>query len=267
MAEQGMHSRRPSSASDEFYVGYLPTPIGVARFVGCIVPALLLLALAIAAGAAAVQQRPGRGDWDTSKLRRFEGVIATRPYPLLRMPRSDGRVATVLIVVEGKYGGGKRAAAFDGQAVAVSGWLLQRDGRQMVELAPDSTAVEPLPSGNVADALLRETRTLPQSFGEKTLRGEIVDTKCWLGAMKPGEGKTHKECATLCIAGGIPPSLVTRDSEGRAFWLLLTSRDGGRIGDTLLQFVGDFVETRGELVRDGDLWQLRIDAGTLTRLN
>ena len=261
-----MHDRSALAAADEFYVGYLPPPVGVARFVGCIVPVLLLLALAIAVAAAAVQTRPGRGDWDTGKLRRFEGVIAARPYPLLRVPTGDGRVTTLLIVEEGKFGGGKRAAAFDGRAVTVSGWLLHREGRQMVELAPDSSAIEPLLSGSGGDALIREASTPSQSFGERTLRGEIVDTKCWLGAMKPGEGKTHKECATLCIAGGIPPSLVTRDAEGRVFWLLLTSRDEGPIGDALLPFVGDFVETRGELVRRGDLWQLRVDAGTLSRL-
>ena len=28
------------------------------------------------------------------------------------------------------------------------------------------------------------------------------------GAMKPGDGKTHKGCAALCLRGGIPPALM-----------------------------------------------------------
>jgi len=266
MAETHIHTPPTSAAPDEFYVGYLPTPIGIARFVGYLVPSLLLLGLAIAAAVAAIQMPPGRGDWDTSKLHRFEGVVAARPYPLLRVPTGDGRVATLLVVEEGKFGGGQRAAAFDGQAVAITGWLLHREGRQMIELAPESMAIEALPTGTVSDALLRDARVESHSLSEKTLRGEIVDTKCWLGAMKPGEGKTHKECATLCIAGGIPPSLVTHDAKGQAAWFLLTSRDGGPLNERVLPFVGDFVELSGELLRLGDLWQLRIDTSSIKRL-
>jgi hypothetical protein len=42
--------------------------------------------------------------------------------------------------------------------------------------------------------------------------GEVVDAKCYLGAMKPGDGKSHKACATLCVTNGIPAMPVTADS-------------------------------------------------------
>ena len=54
-----------------------------------------------------------------------------------------------------------------------------------------------------------------------TLRGEIVDSKCFLGVMVPGAGRTHKECASLCVRGGIPPALFVRDRHGRSALLLL----------------------------------------------
>ena len=42
-----------------------------------------------------------------------------------------------------------------------------------------------------------------QPLGAVTLTGEIVDSKCFLGVMNPGNLKPHKACAIRCISGGI----------------------------------------------------------------
>ena len=63
-------------------------------------------------------------------------------------------------------------------------------------------------------------------LGGATLAGEIIDPKCYFGAMKPGEGKIHKACATLCLRGGIPPMFMTTDEQGRHVYYLLTKPDG-----------------------------------------
>ena len=42
------------------------------------------------------------------------------------------------------------------------------------------------------DTLTSWTET---ALGEATYRGEILDSKCWFGAMQPGQGKPHKSCA------------------------------------------------------------------------
>jgi hypothetical protein len=44
------------------------------------------------------------------------------------------------------------------------------------------------------------------------LRGEIVDTKCYLGVMTPGEDKVHRGCAVRCISRGVPPAFLVRDA-------------------------------------------------------
>ncbi len=98
-----------------------------------------------------------------------------------------------------------------------------------------------------------------------TLRGEILDSKCFLGAMRPGEGKTHKECAALCIAGGISPMLITRDERGTATYYLLTNSSGGAMGPEVLPLVADPVEIRGEVEHVGGLLRLRV-RGAITRL-
>ena len=77
---------------------------------------------------------------------------------------------------------------------ALHDWLTDSDGHE--------------PIGAPYEA--KEMPLMPTSLGVATLRGEIVDSKCYLGAMKPGDQKTHKACATLCIRGGIPPVLVER---------------------------------------------------------
>ncbi len=64
-------------------------------------------------------------------------------------------------------------------------------------------------------------------LGAVTLTGEIVDTKCHLGVMNPGEGKVHRDCAVRCISGGAPP-VSGADQEGDTRLLLLTGADGRR---------------------------------------
>jgi hypothetical protein len=71
-----------------------------------------------------------------------------------------------------------------------------------------------------------------------TLKGEIIDPKCYLGAMKPGGGKTHK-ARHACISGGVPPMLVTRDASKQETFYLLTTAEGGLAGELVLPFVGD----------------------------
>jgi hypothetical protein len=53
-----------------------------------------------------------------------------------------------------------------------------------------------------------------EDLGAFTLVGEIVDSKCYLGIMNPGETNPHRECAALCIRGGIPPLIIAHDADG-----------------------------------------------------
>jgi hypothetical protein len=70
----------------------------------------------------------------------------------------------------------------------------------MIEIVPNSIAAPPQ-SANIAAPPTRD-------LGERILIGEIVDTKCFLGVMNPGEGKVPRECAALCLSGGIPRALL-----------------------------------------------------------
>jgi len=76
------------------------------------------------------------------------------------------------------------------------------------------------------------------------LTGEIVDSKCYLGVMNPGNGKVHRDCAVRCISGGIPPAFLVRDADGRSKILLLTNWNSEH-----LNHIAERITLRGHLTR------------------
>lgn len=190
----------------------------------------------------------------------YEGVLRTDPYPMLEMDTMNGP-SIVLLVEVGKHGAGPRAAGLVGRRVRVQGWPLERDGRRIIELAPDDSAIQPRSDGTVVEPALAEV-----PLGRVRLRGEIVDSKCFLGAMKPGDGKGHKACATLCIRGGIPPTFVTSDELGNRTYYLLRDAGGGPCGDWILPIVGEPVEVEGTFIRVADLMVLSIRVSDAARI-
>ncbi len=250
-----------SASSNDLYVGYLAVPRRQRRFLWMLVPAGLWALLAASALIAWSQPGAGSGVWDNATARAFTGVIVGNPYPMLYADdRGDGTPGFLLLVEMGKHGA-HRAAAFDGQRVRLSGWLLHREGRVMLELEPGDRGI----AVTVAGTELRSPPA-PMDLGPVSLPGEIVDSKCFLGAMKPGHGKTHKECATLCIAGGIPPMLVSHDTRGNRTFYLLANESGGPLDRAALPYIADPVEVTGQLERRGDLLVLRLHATAIHRL-
>jgi hypothetical protein len=104
----------------------------------------------------------------------------------------------------------------------------------------------------------------PEDLGENTYVGEIVDSKCFLGVMKPGNLKPHRACATRCISGGVPPVLLVRNSAGDATYLLLTGAQGEAIGPRILDRIAEPVKISGRTLRYDDLLVLRSDPSTYT---
>jgi hypothetical protein len=106
----------------------------------------------------------------------------------------------------------------------------------------------------------------PEFVARAELAGEIMDSKCFFGVMRPGRGKTHKACAALCIRGGIPPSFWARRADGKESVLLMTDASGRALGQAILPYVGEPVVASGDIVRVGDLLQFRADADAFRRI-
>ena len=124
----------------------------------------------------------------------------------------------------------------------------------MIEVVPNSfKETDESPS-----ALLPSTIPL----GRQTLVGEIVDSKCFLGVMNPGQLTPHRACAIRCISGGVPPVLLVRQKDGPAIYLLLVSSDGKPVNKQVLDLVAEPVEITGEVDRQGELLILKADPVT-----
>jgi len=103
-----------------------------------------------------------------------------------------------------------------------------------------------------------------------TLRGEITDPKCFAGAMKPGDGKTHKACAALCLRGGIPPAFRTTGRDGELVSYVLVGPGveplEGESLEPLVERVGEPVALRGRPVTLGRLRLFEVAEGSVRRL-
>lgn len=278
-------ARPPSSTHDEdaFYVGYLPLPGTHRRFLRVVIPTLLWSLVAIGFVIVWPQRSPGAGVWETGQPIERAGLLVASPYPMLISvddlgdtpgESSGGLLANAkitLLTEMGKRGASARAAPFDGTFVTIKGYRLHRDGREILELVPDSDAITPRTDQSGASTLAAGARALltPPRDGipnNITRRGEILDSKCYLGAMKPGDGKQHKACAMLCIRGGIAPLLYTAEAPPPAGtsthrYALVLLNSGGPLDEDTLALVGEQVDLVGTPGRIGDLDILFVQPG------
>jgi len=250
---------------DDFYIGWeAKAAPSIGRTVRKVVMALLLLALLVPVVLAVSQRMIGASvfEWGTHKT--FSGILQAQPYPHLLVSRpgnADGlpRFSTYYLVAPWKFGLDQKAIApLDGKSVTLKGTLIYRGNQTMIEVLPGSIQMT-----NVAAAT-----ALPQAMplGKQTLVGEIVDSKCFLGVMNPGQLTPHRACAIRCISGGVPPVLLVRQTNGPAFYFLLVSRDGKPVNKEVLDFVAEPVEITGAVVRQGELLILRANPATYRRV-
>jgi hypothetical protein len=243
---------------DDFYVGYLPAaPAGLARWLRSRVAWLLALVAAVALVLVFAQRPFDRASFEFGTTRSFEGVLQEHPYPTLLVSRPGGGRSSYLLVAFGKFGGDTLAGLReqDGNHLHVEGTLVYRDDQTMIEV----TTVVVTPADEAPPELEIE------DLGTHTFAGEIVDSKCFLGVMKPGNLKPHRACATRCISGGIPPVLLVRDSDEAVSYLLLTDAEGRPVNDRVLDLVAEPIEVTGKLVRIGDQLVLQADPDTYVR--
>ena len=173
---------------------------------------------------------------------------------------------TIFVVSEGKIGAADRIGPFKGKEVVATGFLVERDGMRMLELVGGLDAVQEIP-----DVRAQPPATMPlietTSLGTFTLKGQIVDSKCYLGVMKPGEGKPHKSCATMCIIGGIPPMFMTQNAQGERMVYLVTDGDGETaVKQGVTEYIADWIEVTGDIETHGDIAVFKIDSKTIRRL-
>lgn len=243
---------------DEFYVGYEPTvPPRLARHVRAVAMAIVAMAVGVAAGWLLLQDRLVPARFDYGRPQPMEGVLRRGPYPELV---SDGRGR--LLVGAGKHGADAALEGVPNGPVRLAGMTIARRGVEMVEVVPGSIV-----PGISHDGPEARGHTAPTDSRDVTLTGEIVDSKCFLGVMNPGEGTVHRDCARMCLKGGIPPALLLRGASGEEALVLLVGADGSAIGRALADLAGVPVTVRGRLSRTGDRLVLAADVSAFERVS
>lgn len=264
---------------EDFYVGYVDeTPPGIGRFARRLAVGLVVLAAAIGLCLALLQERFDEGVFEYGTVRDYSGELLVDPHP--RLLTADGPADGYLLVGVGKHGLEVRSESSPpwtpspSRQAALSGTLIRNPEAAMLEVhslelpegaAEPGPAVEPdVPTGpatpepplddeNVGSGAeaspLSDAATNVIRVRGHTFVGEIVDTKCYLGAMKPGRGKPHRDCASLCIRGGVPAALLVRTQSGERSLVHLLNPQGQPLGHEVLEWVGEPVEVWGTLRR------------------
>ena len=239
-------------SSADFFIGWqskmpqgLVAPLRRAVF---LVAGLIPLVVGLLAW---LQNPVDRGFYEFGMDREFEGVLYEQPVPRLRLDSGEGNPVDHILVGAGKFGVMKLIAGAHGQRVRFNGSLIVREPFRMIEMnRPETFRVLGGVGAPAPDVS-------PLGVGKFT--GELVDTKCWSGVMRPATGKVHRACAIRCLSGGVPPGLLVRDGSGDGVVLLLA----GSQGDTLkydVQLAGTFIEVSGALELHGDTPVLRVES-------
>ncbi len=272
-------SRVARNAPHDFYVGYVDeTAPGIRRFVRRPAVGLVVLAAAVGLGLALLLERFDEGVFEYGTVRDYEGELLVDPHP--RLITADGPAEGYLLVGTGKHGLDVRSESSPpwtpspSRETALSGTSIRNPEAAMLEVhslelpegaAEPGPAVEPdapagpatwapplddenVGAGSEANPLPGAATNVIRMSGHR-LVGEIVDTKCYLGAMKPGRGKPHRDCASLCIRGGIPAALLVGTESGERSLVHLLNLQGQPLGHEVLEWVGEPIEVWGNLRR------------------
>lgn len=245
-----------TSNKPEFYVGYLPLPRSHKRFLTALVSVFVIAMLTSGALIAAAQRNPGKTDQVSTQRATWSGTVYADPYPM--MIHDDGSIH--LLIGIGKYGVADRVAPFNTKYCEVDGWALARTNRRAIQLDITPDAIRES-SGAIRPAPTPKTN----SNEPVELIGEIVDGKCFLGAMKPGDGKAHKACATLCIQGGLPPMFAASDQSPTTQLPLVLVNGSPALPKSVLKLVGEPIKLTATRSALGPIEILNVNPESIQR--
>ena len=252
--------------NDDFYIGWeTKASPRTSKLMRAAAVLLFVVTIIIALELALAQRLIGASVFEWGNVKQFSGVLKLQPYPHLLVTRpgaadAQQNFSSYYLVAPFKFGlDREKLSALDGKKVSLQGTLIYRGNQTMVEALPDS-----IKASRDSATVLVGNETIP--LGRQTLVGEIVDSKCFLGVMNPGQLLPHRACAIRCISGGIPPVLLVRQINGAATYLLLVDADGKPVNQQVLDLVAEPVQITGEVERQGELLILRADPKTILRI-
>jgi hypothetical protein len=230
------------------------SPVSCARFVIkillIIIPAMLLIGYLISVN----QRKFSTASFEYGKLTELTGIYYNNPVPLLKVYDKNRDAITVPLIGYGKKGAesaimeieNEKKLSLNGKEVKLKGNLLYNEGKILMQIDKIDNPVVEVGSGSTFPIIEKD-------YGTQIIRGEIVDPKCFFGAMKPGEGKVHRDCAIRCILGGIPPVLHVQNEKGESNFYLLVGPNGEKLNEAVKDYVAEPVSIEAK-VKQVDDW-------------
>jgi hypothetical protein len=161
------------------------------------------------------QKKFSTTNFEFGKLTEVKGVYYNNPVSMLKVFDKNNFSITIPLVGYGKHGAEtaimelekEKNLSLNGKEITLKGTLIYGDGKTFLQVDKNDNPFVSV--GDELKALLEQ-----KDLGTQTIRGEIIDPKCYFGVMKPGSGKPHRDCAIRCIAGGMSPVFWVKNDKG-----------------------------------------------------
>lgn len=246
---------------DEFYIGWLPkAPHALKSHIRKVLLFLLPAIIIIAVLLSLFQKQFGSGNFEFGTLTELKGIYFQRPVPYIKVINGRnifGQLSFISIPLIGFGKSGvdgviteaeqQRAISFDQKEITLKGTLSYNDGKLLMQLDANDN-----PIVSVGERADKDLLPVVEKLGDKIVKGEIVDPKCFFGVMKPGQGKPHKDCAIRCILGGITPVLKVNNEQGQANYYLVVGVNGEKMNERVKDFVAEPVALHANVVKLDD---------------
>lgn len=260
----------------EFYIGWMPkAPGSFTKYVKKILFILFPAALVIGLLLASFQKKFSTARFEFGKITEIRGIYFNAPVPILRVVNGkdswgNASYTSIPLVGYGKHGAEtaimelerEKNTSFNNKELTLKGTLLYSDGKTLLQVNKEEDPVVSI--GRSVDVSF-----LPKQndLGIKTIKGEIIDPKCYFGVMKPGEGKVHRDCAIRCILGGIPPVLKVMNEKGEMNYYLIVGPNGEKMNEAVQDYVAEPVELEARVVRWDDWVILYVQNKKISRVS
>jgi hypothetical protein len=238
----------------EFYIGWMAkAPKSFAKHVKIVLLILFPVALLIAYLLSTNQKKFSTANFEFGKLTEVKGVYYNDPVPMLKVFDKDSLSITLPMVGYGKHGAEtaimelekEKGVSLNGKEVTLKGTLIYGDGKILLQIDKNDNPIVNIGAGSTIQLHQKD-------LGTQTLRGEIVDPKCYFGVMKPGEGKVHRDCAIRCILGGIPPVLHVQNEKGESNYYLIVGPNGEKMNEAVQDVVAEPVSIEAKVIQQDD---------------
>jgi hypothetical protein len=262
--------------NSEFYIGWMPkAPQSFVKQVKRVLLFLFPAAVIVAMLIASFQKRFSTASFEFGKLTTVKGIYINSPMPMLKIVAGkdiwgNASYLTIPLIGYGKHGAAtaimelekEKNTSFNNKELSMKGILLYSDGKTLLQINKDDSPVVHI--GAIADADLLPKQ---KDLGIQTIKGEIIDPKCYFGVMKPGEGKVHRDCAIRCILGGIPPVLKVMNEKGEKNYYCIVGPNGEPMNGAVQDYVAEPVAVEARVVQQDDWIILYVQDKKFTRIS